>query len=77
MNEKLYLVIDDGLHFPNVNIAVISFSITKLKKGGWTVIEDISFESPTFFQVFSKILPFQNSSYDIKCNNGYAFAIQL
>ena len=76
INEKLDLVIDDGLHSPNANIAVISFSINKLKKGGWIVIEDISFESLTFWQVFSKILPLQYSSYVIKCNNGYAFAIQ-
>ena len=76
INEKLDLVIDDGLHSPNANIAVISFATNKIKKGGWIVIEDISDESLVFWQVFSKILPPQYSSYIIQCNNGLAYVIQ-
>jgi hypothetical protein len=76
ISNEFDLLIDDGLHSPNANIAVISFAINKIKKGGWIVIEDISDESLVFWQVFSKILPPQYSSYIIQCNNGLAYVIQ-
>jgi SAM-dependent methyltransferase len=38
---ELDLIIDDGLHAPNANLAVLIFALNRLRKGGWLVIEDI------------------------------------
>jgi hypothetical protein len=35
------LIIDDGLHSPNANLATLAFAAPRLKLGGWFVIEDI------------------------------------
>src|SRR5262245_27895827 len=37
----LDILIDDGLHAPHANLAVLAFALQKLRRGGWLVIEDI------------------------------------
>ena len=41
VNRKFDLIIDDGLHAPNANIASLIFALKYLKKDGWFVVEDI------------------------------------
>jgi hypothetical protein len=38
---ELDLVIDDGLHSPDANLAIVWLALARLRPGGWLVIEDI------------------------------------
>lgn len=51
------LIIDDGLHAPNANIATLSFALSKLKKGGWFVVEDIPERAVPVWHVVAALLP--------------------
>jgi hypothetical protein len=42
LGHPLDLIIDDGLHAPNANIATLLFALRNLKPDGWLVIEDIA-----------------------------------
>jgi len=70
------LIIDDGLHSPNANIAVIRFALEKIKVGGWIVVEDILEEALPVWQVISALLPNTYRSTIIRCIGGYIFAIE-
>lgn len=39
--DKLDMMIDDGLHLPTANINSLSYFLSKIKPGGFAVIEDI------------------------------------
>jgi hypothetical protein len=51
------LIIDDGLHAPNANIATLSFALSRLKSGGWLVVEDIPLRALPIWQVVAALLP--------------------
>lgn len=70
------LIIDDGLHSPNANIAVILFALKKIRIGGWVVVEDILEEALPVWQVISALLPSSYQSSIIKCIGGYIFTIE-
>jgi len=55
--ESFDLIIDDGLHSPNANLAVLIFGINKLKPNGWLVIEDIKDKSVPVWQIIAALLP--------------------
>lgn len=55
--DSFDLIIDDGLHQPSANIAVLAFGIGKLKPQGCLVIEDIKSESVPVWEVVSALLP--------------------
>jgi hypothetical protein len=74
---KLDLIIDDGLHAPNANLAVLAFALDKLKAGGWVVIEDISEEATPIWKVVSAIIPLPYMSYLIEAKGGIVFALQM
>jgi len=38
---QLDVIIDDGLHCPNANIASFIFALRNLRSGGWFIVEDI------------------------------------
>ena len=77
MPGKLDLIIDDGLHAPNANVAVLAFAFKKLKAGGWVVIEDISEEAAPIWKVVSALLPAHYASYLIHAKGGMVFAVQM
>ena len=52
----LDLIIDDGLHSPDANLATAMFAVKKLRPGGWLVIEDIPVEAAQIWQVVAAIL---------------------
>lgn len=56
IKEPLDFIIDDGLHSPNANLTVLIFSISRLKTGGWVVIEDIQQSSLPIFRTASCLL---------------------
>lgn len=71
------LVIDDGLHSPNANIDSLRFGLQIVKKGGWVVVEDISSQAISLWQVVSALLPSgQYDSHIFKADGAMVFAVQ-
>jgi hypothetical protein len=52
----LDLIIDDGLHSPDANLATAMFAVKKLRPGGWLVIEDIPVDAAPVWQVVAAVL---------------------
>lgn len=75
--EPLDMIIDDGLHLPNANLATLMFALFKLKTGGWFVIEDISKDALSVWHIVKEILAQRSfKSYIIKIQHGYLFLFQ-
>jgi hypothetical protein len=53
---SLDLVIDDGLHSPNANIATLIFALHSLKSSGTFIVEDIACESIPIWQTVAALL---------------------
>jgi hypothetical protein len=70
------LIIDDGLHSPNANIAVAAFALSKLKPGGWLVVEDIPASALPVWQVMAVLLPVGYKPYVISAKGGFLFAVE-
>jgi len=70
------LVIDDGLHSPNANIASLSFALTKVKVGGWAVVEDINPDAIPLWEVVSALLPEKYQRHLLRAEAGVVFAVQ-
>lgn len=56
---ELDLVIDDGLHAPHANLAVVALAVRKLRPGGWVVVEDIADEAAPLWRVVGSLLPWE------------------
>jgi hypothetical protein len=78
IDDQFDLIIDDGLHAPNANIATLIFALPNLKKGGWFIIEDIPERAIDLWHVVSAILPKDTyNSYIIKTQSTHhVFACQ-
>ena len=59
IGRQLDIVIDDGLHSPNANLATMAFALRHLKPDGYFVIEDISVAALPIWQVVAAALPTQ------------------
>ena len=71
------LIIDDGLHSPNANLATMNFALPKLKVGGYFVVEDIFNHQLPFWNVVDTLLPKEK----YKCTliwapQGYMYLVQ-
>ena len=55
--NEMDLIIDDGLHSPAANIAILLLAVPKLKIGGWVIIEDIPSASIPVWRVISSLMP--------------------
>jgi hypothetical protein len=74
---SLDLIIDDGLHSPNANIAVLIFGLSRLKIGGWLVVEDIPKSALPVWKVVGALLPAEQKPYLVEANGGaLVFAVQ-
>jgi len=69
------LIIDDGLHSPDANVQTLKFGLSKIKIGGWVVIEDIIVEAIPVWDVVSAMLPNQYRSFLFEVKGGYVFAV--
>ncbi len=76
IDNSFDLIIDDGLHSPNANLATLNFSLNLLRIGGWVVIEDISFDAIDLWSLVSAILPAGFKSYLFSAKGGIVFAVQ-
>lgn len=71
------LIIDDGLHSPNANIQTLNFGLSKIKVGGWVVVEDIGIGSIPVWEVVSSILSGQFESHLLSADGGtVVFAVR-
>jgi len=70
------LIIDDGLHSPNANLSVLVFGLSRLKQGGWIVIEDINRIALPLWQVVATLLPTEFNPYIVEGRVHLAFAVQ-
>jgi len=74
--KKFDLVIDDGLHQPNANIASFCFGLKIIKTGGWIVIEDISIEAICVWQIISALLPNSYEPHIFSTDKAIIFAVK-
>ena len=74
--DTVDLIIDDGLHSPNANLAVLAFGLGKLKTGGWLVIEDVPERAVPFWRVVAALLPGAFTSKLVRAEGALAFAVQ-
>jgi hypothetical protein len=70
------LIIDDGLHAPNANLAVLLFGLKRLKVGGWLVVEDIPPQAIPLWEVVSAVLPATFKPYLIRTAAAMVFAVE-
>jgi hypothetical protein len=74
--EAIDLIIDDGLHAPNANLAVLVFGLEKLNHNGWLVIEDIPERAIPFWEVVAALLPDRYASHLFRAEGALVFAVQ-
>jgi hypothetical protein len=72
----LDLIIDDGLHSPNANIATLEFGLSKIKSGGWVVIEDIGFEALPVWELVSTLLPDSYEPHIFSAEGALVFGVK-
>lgn len=70
------LMIDDGLHSPNANLHSLKFFITKIKIGGYAVIEDIDLKTKQIWNLVSTLLPPNFNSAFLKTKSAYVFVVK-
>jgi hypothetical protein len=75
-NESFDLVIDDGLHAPNANLATLAFALRSLKPGGHVVIEDIDARSLAIWKLVGTILPSPFSTSLFAAKGGNVFVVK-
>jgi hypothetical protein len=73
---ELDLIIDDGLHSPNANVATLTFALPKLKADGWFIVEDISESAVPLWKVVAALLPADYQPHILKCKGAIVFAVR-
>jgi hypothetical protein len=73
---KFDLIIDDGLHSIDANIATLIVGTKYLNNGGWIVIEDIGENTLIFWRLITKLLKDKYTIHIFNSeSNGYIFAL--
>lgn len=70
---ELDLIIDDGLHMPNANLATLLFALEKLKIGGWLVVEDIAPAALRLWQLIKMMMPERYDSHVVAARHALMF----
>jgi hypothetical protein len=74
---ELDLIIDDGLHSPNANLATLVFGLDRLKVNGYFLVEDISPDALPIWQLVSAaLLPSDYESDVIVTENKLLFLVR-
>jgi hypothetical protein len=76
VDRKFNIIIDDGLHAPNANIATLIFACENLKENGWFVVEDIQRPKLPIWQVVSHLLADDYVSYIVAAKSGFLFVVR-
>lgn len=74
LSESFDLVIDDGLHSPNANIATLDFGLQIIKKNGWVIVEDIDVESLSIWKVIYYLVSENFEPFIIQSKSAFVFA---
>lgn len=74
--SDLDLIIDDGLHTPNANLATLRFGLSKIKVGGWVVIEDVAARTVPLWEVVSSLLSNSFECHILSAHNGMLFVVR-
>ena len=75
-NKSFDLIIDDGLHSPNANIATMLFALKLLKPRGYFVVEDISADAVPIWQVIAALLSPKWQPTLIQAKHGLLFVLR-
>jgi len=73
---EMDLIIDDGLHAPDANLATLIFGLRKIKPGGWVVVEDIIPAALPVWRITARLLPPGFSSRLFRAKSSFVFAVQ-
>jgi len=73
---KFDVIIDDGLHAPNANIASLIFACKFLRAGGWFVAEDICPSALPIWRLTAELLPKDYRSWIITAESALLFAVR-
>jgi hypothetical protein len=76
IDDNFDLIIDDGLHSPNANLATLLFGFERLTIGGWLVIEDIAPRALPVWQVIAALMPPEYDSQIIAAKGALLFSIR-
>jgi hypothetical protein len=77
VGDKLDVIIDDGLHSPNANIAVLLFALKRLTRHGWLIVEDIPQPALPIWKVVAALLPVDLKPNLIQAEHGaIVFAVE-
>jgi hypothetical protein len=75
--DELDLIIDDGLHTPNANLASLAFGLGRLKVDGYFLVEDIGRASVPIWQLVSAaLLPEQYESHVVEADTQFLFVVR-
>ncbi len=74
--EEFDLIIDDGLHSPDANLATMIFALNKLKRGGWFVVEDISLAALPIWKVVAAVFRPGYEAKILRARWCYVFAVR-
>lgn len=67
------LIIDDGLHSPHANLAVLMFAMQRVKVGGAIVIEDIARAATPLWQLVGGLMPSEFDCRLFRTRNALVF----
>jgi hypothetical protein len=75
--SELDLIIDDGLHSPNANLASLIFGLDRLKVNGYFLVEDIGEAAVPIWQVVSAaLLPSNYESRVVTAGTQFLFVVR-
>ncbi|WP_459982474.1 class I SAM-dependent methyltransferase [Nocardioides sp. AN3] len=74
--DRLDLVIDDGLHSPNANLAVLLLGLDKVHRGGWIVIEDIAPAAAAMWEAIAALIGNRGDCYLIDSRAALMFCVR-
>ena len=73
---ELDVIIDDGLHAADANLATMTFALRSLKSDRLFVVEDIARASLSIWQVVSMLLPLSYKPRIVQAKNGALFIMR-
>lgn len=74
--EGLDLVIDDGLHSPNANLAVLLLGLEKVRQGGWIVIEDVSLDAAPIWEAVAGLIGGAHTCFTVRSMSTLLFCVR-
>jgi SAM-dependent methyltransferase len=70
------LIIDDGLHSPEANLATLMFGLKKVKPGGWVVVEDVVPQALPVWKIAARLVPAEFQVHILQAKTSYVFAVR-